>query len=108
MSETQNPNGNTGDNSPVQDENHVMTERREKLKAIRAKGVAFPNDFKPDALAANIHAAHGDADNESLEALGKQVKIAGRMVLKRVMGKASFATLQDQSGRIQLFVSKTT
>jgi len=106
VSETQNPNGNTGEHSPAQDENHVMTERREKLKAIRAKGVAFPNDFKPDALAANIHAAHGDADNESLEALGKQVKIAGRMVLKRVMGKASFATLQDQSGRIQLFVSK--
>ena len=53
---------------PAQDENHVIAERREKLKALRAKGVAFPNDFKPDALAANIHAGHSDVDNEALEA----------------------------------------
>lgn len=105
MNETQNPTGNAGD-AAAPDENHVIAERREKLKAIRAQGVAFPNDFKPNALAANIHATHGDADNEALEALGQHVNIAGRMMLKRVMGKASFATLQDKSGRIQLFVSK--
>jgi lysyl-tRNA synthetase, class II len=103
---------NEQENLPVQDENHVIAERREKLKAIRADsklngGVAFPNDFKPDALAANIHAAHGDAENEVFEAKVVNVKVAGRMMLKRVMGKASFATIQDKSGRIQLFIGSS-
>jgi len=88
-------------------QNHVIAERREKLKAIREKGVAFPNDFKPDALAANIHAAHGGTGNEAFEAKPVHVKVAGRMMLKRVMGKASFATLQDKSGRIQLFIGSS-
>ncbi len=88
------------------DENHVIAERREKLKAIREKGVAFPNDFKPQHQAAALHAEFGAAENETLEPLAKQVVIAGRMMLKRVMGKASFATVQDTSGRIQLFISK--
>ncbi len=94
-------------NNEVQpvDENHVIAERREKLKAIRSQGVAFPNDFKPDALAANIHAAHGGTENEAFEARKVNVVVAGRMMLKRVMGKASFATIQDTSGRIQLFIS---
>jgi len=94
------------ENLPAIDENHVIAERREKLKTIREKGVAFPNDFKPDAIAANIHAAHGAAENEALETKVVQVKVAGRMMLKRVMGKASFVTVQDASGRIQLFVSR--
>jgi lysyl-tRNA synthetase class 2 len=103
---------NEQENLPVQDENHVIAERREKLKAIRADsklngGVAFPNDFKPDALAANIHATHGDAENEVFEAKPVHVKVAGRMMLKRVMGKASFATIQDKSGRIQLFIGSS-
>ncbi len=106
MSEQQNIPAQEPVPAPAQDENHVMAERREKLKAIREKGVAFPNDFKPDALAANIHAGYGDADNEVLETKAIQVKVAGRMMLKRVMGKASFATVQDTSGRIQLFISK--
>lgn len=88
------------------DENHVIAERREKLKAIREKGVAFPNDFKPQHQAAALHVEFGAAENETLEPLAKQVVIAGRMMLKRVMGKASFATVQDTSGRIQLFISK--
>ncbi len=99
------------ENLPVVDENHVIAERREKLKGIRDAsklngGVAFPNDFKPDAQAADLHAAHGEAENEALETQAVAVKVAGRMMLKRVMGKASFATLQDKSGRIQLFISK--
>ncbi len=98
---------NEQENTLPVDENHVIAERREKLKAIREKGVAFPNDFKPDALAANIHAAHGDAENEVFEAKPVHVKVAGRMMLKRVMGKASFATLQDKSGRIQLFIGSS-
>lgn len=88
------------------DENHVIAERREKLKAIRQKGVAFPNDFKPQHQTSALHAEFGAAENETLDPLAKQVVIAGRMMLKRVMGKASFATVQDVSGRIQLFISK--
>lgn len=93
------------------DENHVIAERREKLKAIREiakanNGAAFPNDFKPQHHAAILHAEFGESDNEVLDPKAVQVSIAGRMMLKRVMGKASFATIQDASGRIQLFVSK--
>jgi lysyl-tRNA synthetase class 2 len=93
-------------NPLLQDENHVIAERREKLKAIRAAGVAFPNDFKPEHFAADLHQQYGALENEALEAKAVTVKVAGRMMLKRVMGKASFATLQDRSGRVQLFISK--
>jgi len=93
-------------NPPLQDENHVIAERREKLKAIRAAGVAFPNDFKPENFAADLHQQYGELENEALEGMAVNVKIAGRMMLKRVMGKASFATVQDRSGRVQLFISK--
>ena len=93
-------------NPPLQDENHVIAERREKLKAIREKGVAFPNDFKPEHFAAPLHAQFGDQENETLDAQAIVVKVAGRMMLKRVMGKASFATIQDKTGRVQLFISK--
>ncbi len=102
MSEQQNP----AEQVAAQDENHVIAERREKLKAIRANGVAFPNDFKPADHAADLHAAHGDKENEAFDVAPIVVSLAGRMVLKRVMGKASFATVQDGSGRIQLFISK--
>jgi len=93
-------------NTPLQDENHVIAQRREKLKAIRAAGVAFPNDFKPEHIAADLHQQYGTLENEALEGMAVTVKIAGRMMLKRVMGKASFATVQDHSGRVQLFISK--
>jgi len=92
---------------PVQqDENHVIAERRQKLQAIRAKGVAFPNDFRPQHLAASLHEAYDGLENEQLEQQHVSVVVAGRMMLKRVMGKASFVTIQDRSGRIQLFISK--
>jgi lysyl-tRNA synthetase class 2 len=99
------------ENLPVVDENHVIAERREKLKAIReaakASGTAaFPNDFKPGYQASVLHAEFGGFDNEVLEPKAVEVSIAGRMMLKRVMGKASFATVQDSSGRIQLFISR--
>ncbi len=102
--------------APALDENQLITERREKLAAIRESakasgGVAFPNDFKPQHRAAELVAAHGERSNEELEPLSLVVSVAGRMVLKRVMGKASFCTLQDGSlgatgGRLQLFVTK--
>ncbi len=87
------------------DENQLIAERREKLAAIRRRGIAFPNDFKPRDRAAELIRKHGDSTNEELEPLAVQVSVAGRLMLKRVMGKASFATLQDATGRIQLRVS---
>ncbi len=89
----------------VQDENQIITERRAKLKAIREQGVAFPNDFERKHLAADLHGEFDGRTNEELESAPVQVAVAGRMMLKRVMGKASFATIQDMSGRIQLFIS---
>ena len=90
---------------PPIDDNALLAERREKLAAIRARGVAFPNDFKPKDRAAELARRHGHLENESLEPMGVAVSIAGRLMLKRVMGKASFATVQDATGRIQLRVS---
>ena len=87
------------------DDNQLMAERREKLAAIRAQGVAFPNDFKPRDHAGDLHRLHEGKPAEELEALGAPACVAGRMMLKRVMGKACFATLQDGSGRIQLYVT---
>ncbi len=88
-----------------QDENQIVAERRGKLAALRTRGPAFPNDFRRDALADELHAAHDAKSNEKLEAAHIVVSVAGRMLLKRVMGKASFATLQDMSGAIQLYVT---
>ena len=90
---------------PVHDENKLIAERREKLAALRSRGVAFPNDFKPTHHAADLHLRHGSTPNETLEPQAVKVAVAGRMMLKRVMGKACFATLQDASGRIQLYVT---
>ncbi len=90
---------------PAQDENQIITERREKLAAIRSQGIAFPNDFQRTDYAADLQAAHGDKSKEELEANPIQVNLAGRMMLKRVMGKASFATLQDMGGRVQIYLS---
>jgi len=87
------------------DENQIIAERRAKLAALRGHGHAFPNDFRRDALAADLHAGHDARSNEELEPRDIVVTVAGRMMLKRVMGKASFATIQDMSGRIQLYVT---
>ena len=92
--------------APAHDENQIIAERREKLAAIRALGIAFPNDFERTDYAADLHASHGSAAKEALEATPVNVQLAGRMMLKRVMGKASFATLQDMSGRMQIYLSK--
>ncbi|QDQ25141.1 lysine--tRNA ligase [Chitinimonas arctica] len=88
-----------------QDENQLIAERRAKLAELRKLGPAFPNDFERKHLAAGLHAAHAESEKEALEAGKIEVSVAGRMMLKRVMGKAAFATIQDGSGRIQLFVS---
>ena len=90
----------------MSDDNQLITERREKLQALRQGGIAFPNDFKPKHHAADLHHKYGQIPNEELEPLATHVVVAGRMMLKRVMGKACFATLQDGSGRIQLYITQ--
>jgi len=91
--------------APPADENQIIAERRAKLKAWREQGGAYPNDFRRDAFAADLHAQHDAKTNEELEATPLTVNVAGRMMLKRVMGKASFATIKDMTGRIQLYVT---
>jgi lysyl-tRNA synthetase, class II len=97
--------------SPPADENQLIAERREKLKALRetqrqGQGVAFPNDFKPGHRAADLLAHHGAKTPELLAQEKLPASVAGRMMLKRVMGKASFATLQDSTGRFQIYVTR--
>jgi lysyl-tRNA synthetase class 2 len=87
------------------DENQIIAERRAKLAALRAQGPAFPNDASPADRAASIAALHADMTREQLEAAAVGVSVAGRMMLKRVQGKASFATIQDATGRIQLWLN---
>jgi len=91
--------------SVPQDENQIITERRAKLTALRKEGVAFPNDFERKNLAGELHTAYGEMSHDELASANVSVAVAGRMMLKRVMGKASFATVQDMNGRIQLFIS---
>lgn len=86
-------------------QNRLIAERREKLNAWRTTGQAFPNDFSRENLAGHLDELYTAKTREALEATPITVKVAGRIMLKRVMGKASFATIQDMSGRIQLFVS---
>src|SRR5258705_6017943 len=90
----------------MEDDNKLIEERREKLKALRAQGIAFPNDFRRKDLAFALHEKYAAKTKEELEPLKPPATVAGRMVLKRVMGKASFATLQDGTGRIQVYVSQ--
>jgi lysyl-tRNA synthetase class 2 len=92
--------------APSSDDNALIAERREKLAATRRRGVAFPNDFKPKDRAAPLQTQYGSVANEELEPRQVAVSVAGRLMLKRIMGKASFGTLQDATGRIQLFVTK--
>jgi lysyl-tRNA synthetase, class II len=105
MSNDQNRKEPPESSAPPPDENQIIAERRGKLKALRAHGNAYPNDFRRDALAADLHHGNDAKTAEELEVAPISVAVAGRMLLKRVMGKASFATLQDMSGRIQLYVT---
>lgn len=88
----------------VLDTNELIALRREKLAAQRAQGIAFPNDFRRDATASKLHAQYEHKTEPELEAQPIPVKVAGRIMTRRLMGKASFVTLQDMSGRIQLYV----
>ena len=98
MSESTNP--------PVQDENQLIAERRAKLAEWRKSGKAYPNDFSRENTAGKLDELYGEKTREELEESPVEVRVAGRVMLKRVMGKAAFLTIQDLSGRIQLYVSK--
>jgi lysyl-tRNA synthetase, class II len=91
---------------PRQDENKIVAERRAKLQTLREQGEAFPNDFRRTHLAAELRTEYGEKSNEELEPAQIPVAVAGRMMLQRVMGKASFATIQDMSERIQLYIKR--
>jgi len=93
------------DGQPPKDESQVVAERRVKLAGLRKAGIAFPNDFRREHLSGDLHQAYDALAKEDLEPKAVKVAVAGRMMLKRVMGKASFATLQDMSGQIQVYVS---
>jgi lysyl-tRNA synthetase class 2 len=93
----------TDENLPL-DENRLIAERRDKLHALRAQGIAFPNDFHPDAFAGDLQREFDGKDAAAIETVARRVKVAGRMLLKRGQGKVSFVQIQDMSGRIQLFV----
>ena len=90
---------------PQLDENQIIALRREKLHAIRQERIAFPNDFQRDSFAGELHEKYDALSKEALDPQEIPVKIAGRMMLKRAMGKASFATVQDVSGQIQLYIN---
>jgi lysyl-tRNA synthetase class 2 len=89
-----------------QDENKLIAERRSKLASLREEGNPFVNDFKPKDLAQNLHEEFDEVSNEALEEGNNGVSVAGRIMLKRIMGKASFVQLQDSSGQIQLFITR--
>jgi len=102
MSESQSQGG-----APLApDLNNELQARRDKLALLREQGIAFPNDFRRDTTSDKLHAAYDAKTNEQLETLGLEVSIAGRMMTRRIMGKASFVTLQDVGGTIQLYVAR--
>lgn len=92
--------------SDIQDENKLIAQRREKLNQLRESGSAFPNDFCPGHSAKALLDDYADKDSTFFAAEQIQVSVAGRMLSRRIMGKASFATVQDGSGRIQLFAQR--
>jgi lysyl-tRNA synthetase class 2 len=91
---------------PIVDMNEQMRIRLEKLKALREKGPAYPNHFVMQDWSHDIITAYECYSKEELEEQGKEVSVAGRMMLRRIMGKASFTHIQDQQGQIQLYVAQ--
>jgi lysyl-tRNA synthetase class 2 len=107
--------GGAGNGGEAGEENKLIAERRAKLAELRqdaggsgGKGVAFPNDFRRDALAGQLHAAFGEKSGEWLDANPTRVTVGGRLMLKRLMGKASFAKIGDRTGQIQLYLQQET
>ena len=87
-------------------ENKLIAERRSKLRELRTQGFGFPNEYRRTALAGQLHHIYAEYSNESLEKAAIEVEVGGRLMTKRVMGKASFTTIQDRSGKLQLFLQR--
>ena len=87
-------------------QNELLALRRAKLEDLKAKGNAFPNDFRRDALAEDLHTSYDSVEKDKLESKNIEVSVAGRVMLQRVMGKASFITIQDLTGQIQAYIKK--
>jgi lysyl-tRNA synthetase class 2 len=90
----------------IEDEQDQIRQRREKLTALRNETIAFPTDFRRDVVAGELLAKYSEKSKEELESDHLRVKIAGRMMTRRIMGKASFSHLQDMSGQIQVYVAR--
>lgn len=90
----------------LETENHIIAERLAKLDKLRAEGVAYPNDFVQKDRIEEVRAANGSKTPEELEVAPVEVTVAGRVMLKRVMGKASFLTVKDGTDHIQFFITK--
>ena len=99
---------NEAQSVPELDENEQIKVRKEKLSILREQGQAYPNDFQRKDLANDLHVQYDSYEKEPLEEEGKTVAVAGRIMTRRIMGKASFVTLQDMSGKIQLYVTRDT
>ena len=87
-------------------QNELLALRRAKLDELRSKGIPFPNNFRRNALAEELHSSYDSEKKENLEEKSIEVSIAGRIMLQRVMGKASFITIQDLSGQIQAYIKE--
>ena len=87
-------------------QNELLALRRAKLEDLKSKGNAFPNDFRRDALAEDLHTSYDSVEKDKLESKNIEVSVAGRVMLQRVMGKASFITIQDLTGQIQAYIKK--
>jgi lysyl-tRNA synthetase, class II len=90
----------------IEELNNELKVRREKLAHLREQCIAFPNDFRRDAISSDLHKQYGDKTNEELIEKKIIVTVAGRMMMRRIMGKASFVSLQDVAGQIQLYVTR--
>lgn len=96
----------TTKNPTTLDENEQIAQRKAKLVALREQGQAFPNDFKPDVLAEEIHRLYSNKDHDALNADPIRVRVAGRIMTRRVMGKASFVNIKDMTGQLQLYLRR--
>ena len=92
----------------TKDDNEIIRQRRAQLQELRESGNPYPNDFRRNIHAADLHARYGDMEREELEGESERFHLAGRMMSRRVMGKVAFANLRDMSGEIQLFVRRDT
>lgn len=85
-------------------ESEIVAHRRKKLSKLRALGKAFPIGFQRTHLAGDLHKEYHEVDKETLQQQKNAVVVAGRVMLRRVMGKASFITIQDPSANIQCYL----